>query len=105
MGDVSPGRRGLSLGESELGFMANVDHMFRGTLIASISPDNDTIGVEEGYIQTIGLSHGFTIKAGRFFPAVGHQEHIPAHPRAFRRTPLSMHALPRNPPNGGGHPV
>jgi len=61
MGEVSPGKRGLSLGESELGFTANVDHLFRGTLIASISPDNDSIGVEEGYIQTIGLSKGFTI--------------------------------------------
>ncbi len=31
MGDVGPGRRGLSLGESELGFTANIDHMFRGS--------------------------------------------------------------------------
>ena len=64
MGEVSPGKRGLSLGESELGFSANVDHLFRGTLIASISPDNDSIGVEEGYIQTLGLSHGFTHQGG-----------------------------------------
>ncbi|HEV8097078.1 MAG TPA: hypothetical protein VGP71_15215, partial [Burkholderiales bacterium] len=42
MGEVSPGVRGLSLGESELGFMANIDHNFRGTLIASISPDNNS---------------------------------------------------------------
>src|SRR6266446_3340797 len=32
MGDVAAGRRGLSLGESELAFMSNIDHMFRGTL-------------------------------------------------------------------------
>ena len=51
MGDVAPPTRGFSLGESELAFMANIDHMFRGTLIGSISPDNDSIGVEEGYIQ------------------------------------------------------
>ena len=31
-----------------------------------------TIGVEEGYIQTLGLSHGFSIKAGRFFSAIGY---------------------------------
>src|SRR5438270_13534736 len=43
MGDVAPGRRGLSLGESELAFMSNIDHMFRGTLVASISPDNSSI--------------------------------------------------------------
>src|SRR5579859_7631421 len=52
MGDVAPPTRGFSLGESELGFAANIDHNFRGNLIASISPDNNSIGVEEGYIQT-----------------------------------------------------
>src|SRR5207237_6083272 len=46
MGDVAAGRRGLSLGESELAFMSNIDHMFRGTLVASISPDNSSIDVE-----------------------------------------------------------
>ena len=90
MGDVAPPTRGLSLGESEIAFMANIDHMFRGTLIGSISPDNDTIGVEEGYIQTIGLSHGFTIKAGRFFSAIGYQNQIHAHAWDFTDAPLAM---------------
>src|ERR1044071_5391452 len=53
MGEVAPPPRGFSLGESELGFSANVDHLFRGSLIAAIQPDNDSIGVEEGYIQTL----------------------------------------------------
>jgi hypothetical protein len=92
MGDVGPGKRGLSLGESELGFSANIDHMFRGTLIASISPD-DTIGVEEGYIQTIGLSSGFTIKAGRFFSGVGYQNQIHAHAWDFTDAPLANKAF------------
>jgi hypothetical protein len=90
MGDVAAGRRGLSLGESELALAANIDPTFRGTLIASISPDNSTIDVEEGYIQTIGLSHGFTIKAGRFFSAVGYQNQIHAHAWDFTDTPLAM---------------
>ncbi|TMH44216.1 MAG: hypothetical protein E6H54_09510 [Betaproteobacteria bacterium] len=90
MGDVAPPTRGFSLGESELAFMANIDHMFRGTLIGSISPDNDSIGVEEGYIQTIGLSHGFTIKAGRFFSAIGYQNQIHAHAWDFTDAPLAM---------------
>lgn len=93
LGDVSPGRRGLSLGESELGFMANVDHMFRGNLIASISPDNSTIDIEEGYIQTIGLSNGFTIKAGRFFSSIGYQNAIHAHAWDFTDAPLVMKAF------------
>ena len=88
MGDVSPGKRGLSLGESELAFTSNIDHLFRGTLIASLSPE-DTIGVEEGYIQTIGLSRGFTIKAGRFFSGVGYQNQIHAHAWDFTDAPLA----------------
>jgi hypothetical protein len=93
MGEVAPPVRGLSLGESELALMANIDHMFRGTLIASISPDNDSIGVEEGYIQTIGLSKGFTIKAGRFFSAVGYQNQVHAHAWDFTDQPLAMKAF------------
>jgi hypothetical protein len=89
MGEVGPGRRGLSLGESELGFSANIDHRFRGTLIAAISPDNDSISVEEGYIQTIGLSNGLAIKAGRFFSALGYQNQIHAHAWDFTDAPLA----------------
>jgi hypothetical protein len=89
MGDVGPGKRGVSLGESELGFSANIDHMFRGTLIASISPDNSSIGVEEGYIQTLALSNGFSIKAGRFFSGVGYQNQVHAHAWDFTDAPLA----------------
>ena len=88
LGEVGPGVRGLSLGESELALAANIDHNFRGTLIASISPQ-DSIGVEEGYIQTLSLSYGFTIKAGRFFSAVGYQNQIHAHAWDFTDTPLA----------------
>src|SRR6266446_1411904 len=102
MGDVAAGRRGLSLGESELAFMSNIDHMFRGTLIASISPDNSSIDVEEGYIQTIGLSHGFTIKAGRFFSAVGYQNQVHAHAWDFTDTPLAMKVFLGNQLNEDG---
>ena len=93
MGDVGPGKRGLSLGESELGFSANIDHMFRGSAIASISPDNGSIEMEEAYIQTLALSNGFTIKAGRFFSAVGYQNQIHAHAWDFTDTPLAMKAF------------
>ena len=88
LGEVSPPNRGLSLGESELAFSANIDPYFRGTLIASVAPDN-TIGIEEGYLQTIGLSNGFTIKAGRFFSGVGYQNEIHAHAWDFTDAPLA----------------
>jgi hypothetical protein len=93
MNDVGPGRRGVSLGESELGFSANVDPMFRGTLIAAIAPDDSSINVEEGYVQTLGLSNGFTVKAGRFFSEIGYQNTIHAHAWDFTDAPLVMKAF------------
>jgi hypothetical protein len=89
MGDVAPTMRGLSLGESELAFAANIDHHFRGTLIASISPDNNSAAIEEGYLQTLSLSNGFTLKAGRFFSSVGYQNQIHAHAWDFADAPLA----------------
>ncbi len=89
LGEVGPPVRGLSLGESELAFAANIDHHFRGTLIASISPDNNSAGIEEGYIQTLSISNGFTIKAGRFFSAVGYHNQIHAHAWDFADAPLA----------------
>ena len=46
-GDIGPGRRGFSLGESELAISANVDHLFAGNLIVSLTPEN-TVSVEIG---------------------------------------------------------
>lgn len=93
MGEVAPPPRGFSLGESELGISANADHLFRGTLILSVAPDSSSIEVEEGYIQTLALSHGFSVKAGRFFSAVGYQNQIHAHAWDFTDAPLVMKAF------------
>jgi len=86
--DVGPGKRGFSLGESEIAIAANVDHYFRGALIATLQPDN-SVGVEEATIQTLGLSKGFTLKAGRFFSSVGYQNEIHAHAWDFTDAPLA----------------
>jgi len=91
-GDVAPPPRGLSLGESELAIAANIDHYFRGTGIFSISSENE-ISVEEAYIQTLALSYGFTVKAGRFFSAVGYQNQIHAHAWDFTDAPLANKAF------------
>ena len=91
-GEVAPGSRGFSLGESELALAANVDHYFRGTLIATLQPD-DRIGVEEGYIQSLGLSNGLTLKAGRFYSSVGYQNEIHAHAWDFTDAPLANKAF------------
>ena len=88
LGEVSPGPRGFSLGESELAVSANIDHLWRGNLFASITPEN-TIGVEEAYVQSIGLSNGLTFKAGRFLSGVGYLNEVHAHAWDFTDAPLA----------------
>ncbi len=91
-GEVGPPGRGLSLGESEIVFSANIDPNFRGTLIAALSPD-DAIEVEEGFIQTLGLANGLTVKAGRFLSALSYQNEIHAHAWDFTDAPLVSKAF------------
>jgi hypothetical protein len=100
-GEVAPPPRGVSLGESELAISANIDHLFRGTGIFSVSPENE-IEVEEAYIQTIGLSYGFTIKAGRFFSGVGYLNQIHAHAWDFTDAPLANKVFLGNQLNDDG---
>ena len=87
-GEVAPIGRGLSLGESELVFSANIDPRFRGTVIAALGAD-DRIGVEEAFIQTLDLDGGLTAKAGRFLAGVGYLNEIHPHAWDFADAPLA----------------
>jgi hypothetical protein len=72
LGDEAvPGKRGLSLDETELNFQASVDPYLFGNATLSLSPDNH-ISVEEAFIQTTSLPAGFTLRAGRFFSGIGY---------------------------------
>ena len=64
LGEVGPGVRGFSLGESELALAANIDHNFRGVGIFTLTPE-DTVAVEEAYVHTLSLPSGLTLKAAR----------------------------------------
>lgn len=86
------GARSFNLGESELGIAANVDHLFRGNLRLALSPEN-TLGVEEASIQTLGLGQGFNVKAGRFLSAVGHLNELHPHEWDFSDAPLPYQAF------------
>jgi hypothetical protein len=92
MGEVRPPLRGPSLGESELAVASNIDHNFRGTGIFALAPD-DTIAVEEAYVNTLSLPRGFTLKAGRFFSGVGYLNEIHAHAWDFTDVPLTNKAF------------
>ncbi|HUH94711.1 MAG TPA: hypothetical protein VL742_16400 [Casimicrobiaceae bacterium] len=82
--DVMPGRRGLSLGESEVALSANVDDKFAGNLVVSLTPEN-TVEVEEAYGIATALPYGLTPKFGRFFSA-----HLADVLATLERTPAKM---------------
>lgn len=89
---VGPGTRGFSLAESELGFAASIDPWLRGAANISLHPD-DTVSVEEAYIQTASLGNGLSLKAGRFFSGVGYLNPQHAHTWDFVDNPLAYQAL------------
>jgi hypothetical protein len=87
--------RGFSLGESEVAISANVDHAFFASLIVALGND-DTIGVEEGFIQTTSLPWGLTVKAGCFFSGIGYLNEKHAHAWEFADAPLPYRAMLEN---------
>jgi hypothetical protein len=90
--EIGPGTRGFSLTESELGFAASVDPWLRGAANISLHPD-DTVSVEEAYVQTTSLGHGVGLKAGRFNSAIGYLNPQHAHTWDFVDNPLAYQAM------------
>ncbi len=90
--EVSPGRRGLGLGESELTFSANVDDRFAGNLTVSLTPEN-TVSVEEAYGFMPSLGNGIVPKFGRFFSGIGYLNEQHQHAWDFYDAPLAYQAL------------
>jgi Putative beta-barrel porin-2, OmpL-like. bbp2 len=93
--ETGPGARGLSLGESELIVSANVDDLFYGQFTAALTPENE-MEVEEAYVQTLGLPYGLSLRAGRFFSAIGYLNSQHPHAWDFVDTALAYRALLAN---------
>ena len=90
--EIGPGTRGFSLAESELGFAANIDPWWRGVATIALHPD-ETVSVEEAFIQTTSLGNGLSLKAGRFFSGIGTLNPQHAHTWDFVDNPLAYQAL------------
>lgn len=90
--EIGPGKRGFSLGESELGVYANIDPWFYGGLNLALTPDHEA-EVEEAFVQTTSLPHGLTVKAGRFFSGIGYLNSQHAHTWDFVDAPLAYQAF------------
>jgi hypothetical protein len=90
--EIGPGTRSFSLGESELGLAANIDPWWRGAANISFHGD-DTVSVEEAFVETTALGQGFTVKAGRFLSGIGYLNSQHAHTWDFVDSPLAYQAL------------
>jgi hypothetical protein len=84
--------RGFSLGESEVSLAANIDPYLSGFLDFSMEDDN-SLSVEEAYIQTKDLPDGFSVKAGRFLSGIGYLNERHAHDWSFSDAPLPYRAF------------
>jgi hypothetical protein len=90
--EVAPGRRGFGLGESEITFFANVDHLFAGSLTVSLAPDN-SVEVEEAYGVATAIPYGIVPKFGRFFSGIGYLNEQHQHVWDFQDAPLAYQAF------------
>ncbi len=84
--------RGFSLGESEISLAANIDPSLQGFLDFSMTDDN-SLSVEEAYIQTKDLPYGLTLKAGRFLSGIGYINERHSHDWSFSDAPLPYRAF------------
>jgi hypothetical protein len=91
-GDVGPGARSFSLGESEITMAANIDPMFSGQLTFSLTGE-DSVSVEEAFLQTRELGGGLNLRAGRFLSSIGYLNGQHAHAWDFVDAPLVYQAF------------
>jgi hypothetical protein len=89
---IGPGVRGFSLNESELGLSASIDPWFRGAANISFAPDN-SVSVEEAYVDTTSLGNGFTLRGGRFLSNIGYLNSQHTHVWDFADAPLAYQAM------------
>lgn len=94
-GELGPGDSGFSLGESEVNFKAAIDTQFFGNLTLALEDeDGETeVGVEEAWVQTLGLPQGLIATAGRYFSGVGYLNKFHRHADDFADRPLPYQAF------------
>lgn len=86
---------GFSLGESEITLGASVDQNFYGQATFAIEDDKGetSIAAEEVFFETLGLSSGLKLKAGRFFSEMGYINSKHTHAWDFSDAPLIYRGL------------
>ncbi|HMN77632.1 MAG TPA: hypothetical protein PKC97_16350 [Burkholderiaceae bacterium] len=89
---IGPAPQGFSLGETELNISANIDPWFYGALNLAIDADN-SVSVEEAYVQTTALPDGLVLRAGRYLSGIGYLNSKHAHTWDFADAPLVYQAF------------
>ena len=89
--DIS-NKRGFSLDETELAFSANIDPFWRGQVTLALDSEN-SVSVEEAWIQSLGLGQGFGLKAGRVRSGIGYLNEQHPHSWDFSDAPLMYQAM------------
>jgi len=94
-GEAGPFSDGLSLGETELIFNANVDDKFSAWLTAALAlEDGEAVAeIEEAFVETTALPGGLGVKFGRFFSGIGYLNSKHAHTWDFADQPLPYQAF------------
>jgi hypothetical protein len=88
LGDqAKPPPRGPSIGESEINLQANVDQALFANLTVAFENDN-SVSIEEAFVQPTALPWNFTAKLGRFFSGIGYLNEQHAHTWDFADAPL-----------------
>ena len=86
-----PDENGLSVQEVEVRLTANVDAYIRGDVTLAI-PGTEGLEVEEGFVETIGLPN-ITLRAGKFFSALGRHNRLHTHAFPFIDPPVAHERL------------
>lgn len=94
-GEAARGEKRFYLGHNELIVSAKVDDMFYGKLTTAIAVHEGAteVELEEAFIETLGLDHGLSVKAGRFYSDIGYLNNQHGHAWDFMDVPLIYRGL------------
>ena len=89
-GEAGLAAEGFSLGHSEIIMSSNIDDKFFGQFTLAIAEHEGEVEVEleEAFFETLALGHGFTVRGGRFFSAIGYLNQQHQHVWDFHDAPL-----------------
>src|SRR5690606_28387110 len=94
-GEAGAPDQGFSLGHTELSLSASIDDRFYGQAAVALHEHDGATEteLEEAFVETLGLDHGLTVKAGRFFSQLGYLNGQHEHAWDFADAPLVYMAL------------